>query len=333
MYSYNLSFKLNNEQLKVSKEVKQAFLNKQNIILDAVCGAGKTEMLLETLKIALNNNYIVGFACPRRQLLIDLYKRITTYFAISEAGLVTGYYKKNPNSNFIFLTCHQLLKYPNYFDLLIIDEIDAFPFCNNNELEQAAFQSSKQFILLSATVPKKYYKLLNENKFILITNYLRHHLQPMPLPELKKVNYGLMSIYLILLVLRYQNNPLLIYASNIKLGKKIEKLLKFFLIKTTFVYAKNLNESIINKFIKQEIKTLISTTVLERGLTFKKVNVIVFKSDANIFDERTLLQICGRVGRDSKYSKGDIIFLANFSTDAMKNCNKKIVKYNEMCSL
>ncbi|MGL6299343.1 hypothetical protein ACR31S_01210 [Streptococcus iniae] len=43
-------------------------------------------------------------------------------------------YQRNP---IIIATTHQLLKFYRAFDLIIIDEVDAFPFVNNKMLNQA----------------------------------------------------------------------------------------------------------------------------------------------------------------------------------------------------
>ena len=333
MYEYNLQFKLNDYQQLCSNELVKAFQQGHNCLLDAVCGAGKTEMLLETIKLALNKGYKVGFACPRRQLLIELYERLKEYFCIETIGLVVGGYKYNEQGNFIFLTCHQLTKYYKYFDLLIIDEVDAYPFYNNNDLENAAFLAAKQFIYLSATVPPKYYAQVTKNELIHISNNHRHHLQFMPLPAIKKTSSLLVIFHLFSLINNLKNDPLIIYVPTIKQGKNLEKIVKLFFKKTKFVYSNNLDEEILLKFRNGELNILISTSVLERGITLKKLNVVIYNADSFIFDEATLLQICGRVGRDPIYYQGVIVLLAKTKTKHMLNCQRKIEKYNEMSYL
>lgn len=329
MYEYNISFELNKYQKQSSKQIVAAYKKGSNILVDAVCGAGKTEMLLEVIKIALNQNKIVGFACPRQQLLIELYERIDHYFNHEYIGLVCGKTKKYLRSNFIFLTTHQLCKYPNYFDLLIIDEIDAFPFCDNYLLEKAALLASIQFIYLSATIPTKYLKLVNDNKLVLVKNYYRHHLKAIVKPEIVVKNSFLKIYYLLKFIKKYQH-PLIVYVSSIKKGYQLEKLLKLLFIKVKFVYSKNINSEVIKRLINGELTLLISTTVLERGITLKQLNVIIFDSEELIFDSDTLLQICGRVGRDSIYYQGKIIFLTKEINEEQKRTLTRIDEYNEM---
>ncbi|MDL2211903.1 DEAD/DEAH box helicase [Erysipelotrichaceae bacterium OttesenSCG-928-M19] len=333
MYDYQLSFILNPYQEATSQQIVKYFLDNKNIIVDAVCGAGKTEMILEVMKIALNKGYKIGFACPRRQLLIELYQRIKGYFNHPNIGLVMGGIQENSASNLIFLTCHQLVSYYDYFDLLIIDEIDAYPFYNNFELENNAWLSARQFILLSATVPDKYYDLVAQGKMKLVTNYYRHHLKKHPLPLLIKKHKLLLIIEIFKMIKNNKSEPLLIYVPTKKIGRSLSKVLKLSFKKIKFVHGNNINEKIIADFKNRTIDILISTTVLERGITLKKINVLVYDSAHRIFDYATLLQICGRVGRDSVYIEGKLVFLGDTITKAMLLSQQKVGEYNQMLNL
>lgn len=50
----------------------------------------------------------------------------------------------------------------------------------------------------------------------------------------------------------------------------------------------------INQFRNREIDLLISTTILERGVTFPSVDVMVLDAGHTVFDEAALVQIAGR---------------------------------------
>ncbi|MEG0365008.1 MAG: helicase-related protein [Erysipelotrichales bacterium] len=328
MHLYKLEFSLNEQQNIVSNKIVGYYMKNKDIILEAVCGAGKTEMLLAVISLGLKEGKNIGFACPRRQLTIELYERVDEYFYNHQnIGLVVGGQRINELSNLIFLTTHQLINYKNYFDLLIIDEVDAFPYFNNIKLEQAAQESSKQFIYLSATMPQKY--LVNAN-LVKVTNYKRHHLKIMPIPKIVLVRYGLMMIKLLIIIIRLKNDPLIVFVPNKRDGNKLNKLFKLLGFKSKFVYSKTLNTKVINDFRSQTIKILISTTVLERGITLKGLNVIVFRADCSIFNSDVLIQICGRVGRSTEQPNGKLYFLAYKESDAMKKCTIKLENYNEM---
>ncbi|MFW5794228.1 MAG: helicase-related protein [Bacillota bacterium] len=86
---------------------------------------------------------------------------------------------------------------------------------------------------------------------------------------------------------------------------------------------------VINQVLNTDYLVLLSTTLLERGVTFSKINVFVFETDHKIFTKEVLIQIAGRVGRDSLYPYGDIIFFSKFKTKAMLATLAQIKKLNK----
>ena len=78
------------------------------------------------------------------------------------------------------------------------------------------------------------------------------------------------------------------------------------------------------------LRYLVTTSILERGVTVKALQVIVFDSANPIFDAKALVQIAGRVGRKQDCRDGEVYFLADvFSSemkeaiDEIRNCNRK----------
>src|SRR5699024_10868656 len=59
-----------------------------------------------------------------------------------------------------------------------------------------------------------------------------------------------------------------------------------------------LREQKIKKFRKKHLHVLITTTILERGVTFPSIDVIVLHAGHKVFDEAALIQIAGRAGRN-----------------------------------
>ncbi|CAI2573905.1 ComF operon protein 1 [Apilactobacillus kunkeei] len=80
---------------------------------------------------------------------------------------------------------------------------------------------------------------------------------------------------------------------------------------------------------------LITTTILERGVTFPGIDVIVFGAEDEVFSTSSLVQIAGRVGRKLDRPTGEVLFLAEENTLAIKSAinqikymNKKAKKLN-----
>jgi len=72
----------------------------------------------------------------------------------------------------------------------------------------------------------------------------------------------------------------------------------------------------------------VTTAVLERGVTLKNVQVIIYDADSDIYNEYSLVQIAGRVGRKYDAPTGEVIFLGSFKTPDMERAISTIQKRN-----
>ena len=79
-------------------------------------------------------------------------------------------------------------------------------------------------------------------------------------------------------------------------------------------------EIILNKFLQNEFKILVSTTIIEVGIDFPNANVIIIEN-ANKFGLSQLHQLRGRVGRGNKESSCILMFKSNLSDNAKKRIN------------
>ncbi len=105
--------------------------------------------------------------------------------------------------------------------------------------------------------------------------------------------------------------------------KKSEYLKKLFPHQVFLLHGKTTieeKEKILNKFLKNEFKILVSTTIIEVGIDFPNANVIVIEN-ANKFGLSQLHQLRGRVGRGNKESSCILMFKSNLSDNAKKRIN------------
>ena len=86
---------------------------------------------------------------------------------------------------------------------------------------------------------------------------------------------------------------------------------------------KNTKENVLNKFLHNKIKILVSTTVIEVGIDFPNATCIVIE-DSNKFGLSQLHQLRGRVGRGNKQSSCILLFKSSLSDNARKRL--KILK-------
>ena len=104
---------------------------------------------------------------------------------------------------------------------------------------------------------------------------------------------------------------------------KFEYLNKLFPGQVSLLHGKTEiadKEKILNKFLKNEFKILVSTTIIEVGIDFPNANVIIIEN-ANKFGLSQLHQLRGRVGRGDKDSTCILMFKSNLSENAKKRIN------------
>lgn len=321
---YGIPFKLTQKQLEISSLIKSKSMNK-DVLVEAVCGAGKTELVIEAIGEALQSKMIVGWAIPRRQVVLQLATRLQTIFKTLNVIPVCQGFTKETTADLIVCTTHQLYRYFEYFDLLIIDEPDAFPYKGNDMLYQFAKNSVKgNTIFLTATPSKEQLALVKENKMEHVTLYERPFKNALIVPTIKMMNRSLMVLWLKAYLSKEQTQTL-VFVPTVKLAKQLGRLLSL-----PIITSKSDNKEIIIKsFQQQTIKHIITTTILERGVTFSNIHVVVVLANHKVFDMASLIQICGRVGRDKEYPFGKCVFLVDEKSREVNQCIQKITQANE----
>jgi late competence protein required for DNA uptake (superfamily II DNA/RNA helicase) len=94
-----------------------------------VTGAGKTEMMFPLLEEVLSRGGRALVATPRRDVVLELAPRLAKAFPGTKlAVLYGGSEDRWSNAPLTLATTHQLLRFQEAFDLVLIDELDAFPY-------------------------------------------------------------------------------------------------------------------------------------------------------------------------------------------------------------
>lgn len=319
---YELNYDLSPQQAKIAYGVAQAVANGQNVVIQAVCGSGKTELVYPAICQILAKGGKVGFSLPRRDLAIEIHERLSQQLKGVDLALVYGGHHDDCYQALVVCTTHQLFRYWAYFDLLIIDEVDAFPFAGNETLEQLAHSACKgQFILMSATafetaIPQGY-----------VPFYLnrRYHGHDLPVPCLIWCPDWLfvpMMVSRMKQLIRSQASCLVFVPVKADVAKVAQQL-SFFGLRSASVYAGCPQlQSIFQQFRQHEISILVTTTLLERGITFENVHIFVYRAHHVIFNTATLIQIAGRAGRKPQYPCGEVYFVGRRLSKEMKACQK-----------
>ena len=329
----HLGYSLSSEQTDLSNRLINNYKLGIDSLVNAVCGSGKTEICLGVIQYCIELGLKVGFAVPRRSVCYELYARFKNIFQKNKVVAVFGGHHRDLIGDIICLTTHQLFRYNKYFDLLIMDEIDAFPF-KGNEVLQKMFENSIRghFVLLSATPSKELIAEFQKPGKEVLSLFARFHHHELPVPTIEEGNY--LKIYYILIknVRKFinQNKQIFIFVPTIDESIKTARILNIFFHKGTYINSKSLNrEELIENFREKKMMYLVTTAVLERGITVKDLQVIVFKADHAIYDDASLIQIAGRVGRKKDAPEGEVIFIAETKTEHMVRAIQEIDSANK----
>ena len=328
----HLEYELSTEQKELSNKLVENYKKGIDSLVFAVCGSGKTEIVMKVISYVVENGKKIGFAIPRRDVVIELEARFKKVFANNKVVSVYGGHTDELDGDLICITTHQLFRYEDYFDLLIMDEIDAYPFKNNEILESLCKRATKgNLILMSATSEEKEVRKLFKHNYEMLSLYTRFHRHPLPVPQIIKANKYFLFFKLVKEIKRFIRNEkqVFIFVPTIDLCEKTYTNLKNFVKNGDYVHSKrDQRKNIINKFRNGEIKYLVTTAVLERGVTVKDVQVIIFFSNNPIYNSASLVQISGRVGRKIDAPDGEVLFLCTEITKDMTESIKNIKSAN-----
>ena len=334
-------------QEKVSEGLLQAVEKKEPILVHAVTGAGKTEMIYQVVAKVIDDGGVVCLASPRIDVCLELYKRLQNDFAC-DIALLHGESDPYFRTPLVVATTHQLLKFHHAFDLLIVDEVDAFPYVDNSVLYYAVNQCVKEEgvkIFLTATSTDELDKMVRTGELKRLSLPRRFHGNPLIIPkpvwlsdfnrclEKNKLSANLKTY---IEKQRRTSYPLLIFASEIKKGEKLKEILQEQFSNENIGFVSSVTENRLEQvqaFRDGELTILISTTILERGVTFPFVDVFVVDANHRLFTKSSLIQIGGRVGRSMDRPTGELLFFHDGLNTSIKKAIKEIKQMNKEAGL
>ena len=319
--------KLSPLQQQASEKISQGMADHVQQLLWAVTGAGKTEMMFAGIAAAIKRGERIGIASPRVDVCLELFPRLKAAFANCDIALLHGRQELPYHyAQLTICTTHQLLRFYHAFDNLIIDEVDAFPYAANASLLYATKQAIKKNggCLYSTATPGD--ALLREIKSKrLVVNYLPLRYHGHLLPQIKvRLAFGwrrrLERQQLPSQVIQQLQETLkeghrfLLFIPHIADLALVEAALRHSF--TTFRFAtvhasdpQRLEK--VQKMRDGDYDFLVTTSILERGVTFPEIDVYVLGADDPVFSSSALVQIAGRAGRAQSRPTGRVIFWIN----------------------
>tara|TARA_B100000900_G_scaffold362921_1_gene336533 strand:+ start:334 stop:2385 length:2052 start_codon:yes stop_codon:yes gene_type:complete len=341
-----LDFSLTSDQIKALKEINDDLCssNKMFRLLQGDVGSGKTIVSLIAGFNSVNSGFQVAFMAPTEILAKQHYnlaqKIMPKNFKMNFiSGKLTYQNKKkilndleNHSIDIIFGT-HAIFQKRVFFKklgLIIIDEQHKFGVNQRKKLSDKGGDNCDILLMTATPIPrtltmtmygdmdvsiirekpksrkpvKTYSKI--ENKIDEVIRFIKN--------EIKNGNQIFWVCPLI------EESKKIDHASSVK---KFEYLAKIFPNQVLLLHGKTepeLKEKILNNFLENKFKILVSTTIIEVGIDFPNANVIIIEN-ANKFGLSQLHQLRGRVGRGDKNSSCILMFKSNLSENAKKRIN------------
>lgn len=229
-----------------------------------------------------------------------------------------------------------------------MDEVDAFPYVDNPMLYHAVKNSVKENglrIFLTATSTDELDRKIRSGELKRLSLPRRFHGNPLIIP--KPVWLSDFNRYLDKKCLspklksyiekqRKTGYPLLLFASEIKKGEQLKEILQEQFPNEKIGFVSSITENRLEQvqaFRDRELTILISTTILERGVTFPCVDVFVVEANHRLFTKSSLIQIGGRVGRSMDRPTGDLLFFHDGLNASIKKAIKEIQQMNKEAGL
>ncbi|MCM3716133.1 DEAD/DEAH box helicase [Alkalihalobacillus oceani] len=329
-------------QQRAAIAVKEAIRQQKQLLIWAVTGAGKTEILFPGLEQAFSEGKRVLLATPRADVVKELEPRLRRSFPrIAISALYGGSRDRHRYSQLVIATTHQILRFYRTFDVVIVDEVDAFPYSYDQSLAYAVSQAEKKQaarIYLSATPSQA----LRSEPLEVIKIPRRFHGFPLPEPRFswcgnwqKHLKKGKLPAVLLRWLTEHlnQRKPILLFVPTVSFLHQATRLLQNDSYDAVSVHANDSGRhQRIEAFRQQKTAILVTTTILERGVTFPGVQVAVLGADHRIFTETALVQIAGRVGRSAAQPDGDVIFFHYGISQAMRAAKRHIQLMNQEAS-
>ncbi|TLS50565.1 DEAD/DEAH box helicase [Paenibacillus antri] len=314
-------------------------------LLWAVTGAGKTEMMFPLVERALAVGGRALVATPRKDVVLELMPRVKAAFP--EARVVTlygGSEERWEAGAITIATTHQLFRFREAFDLVVLDEIDAFPYHGDPQLTYAAEGACRhdgKFVLLSATPPTELRRAASRGKLPHAKVCVRFHGRPLPVPQrlgvppLRRWADSALprSLREAVEVSLRRGAQLFVFVPWIAAIPGVVRLLEGAFpdvpIGGTSSKDEERGEKVLS-FRGRELRIIVTTTILERGVTVPRTDVFILDAHSGLFDGASLVQMAGRAGRKAEDPSGNVYFCSAEWTKSQKEAIRDIKAMNDL---
>ena len=313
-------------------------------LLWAVTGAGKTEMMFPLVERVASSGGRVLVATPRRDVVLELAPRFVAAFpGMRVVTLYGGSAERWETGTITIATTHQLFRFRAAFDLVVLDEVDAFPFHGDASLAfaaEAARRPGGAYVLLSATPPEELRRAAERGRLPHARVCVRFHGRPLPVP--RRLPLPPLRRWAAALPPRLRTAAeaslrrgaqLFVFVPHIA---AIPGVVRRFAAAFPGVAVGGTSSQDaergdkVTRFRAKELRILVTTTILERGVTVPKTDVFILDADNALFDGAALVQMAGRAGRKLEDPSGNVYFCSSEWTRSQKGAIRDIRAMNRL---
>ena len=341
-----LSFILTKDQLKSLGEINEDLNspNKMFRLLQGDVGSGKTIVSLLAAYNTVNSGFQVAIMAPTEILARQHFNLCKKIFDNElNIALISGksdnkekkdiLSKLSKNKIDIIFGTHAIFQKKVIFEnlgLIIIDEQHKFGVNQRKRLSDKGGSNCDVLLMTATPIPRTLTMTIygdmdisiirekpKKRKSIKTYSKLENKIDDIIKFVKKEISFGNQIFWVCPLI---EESKRVDHSSAIK---KFEYLKKIFPKQVSLLHGKTTideKEHILNSFLKNEFKILVSTTIIEVGIDFPNANVIIIEN-ANKFGLSQLHQLRGRVGRGTKESSCILMFKSNLSDNAKKRIN------------
>ena len=341
-----LEFSLTNDQIKTLKEINNDLCSSTKMfrLLQGDVGSGKTIVSLLSAFNTVNSGFQVALMAPTEILARQHYTLAKEIFPKNiNIKLISGKsdYKSKKiildelskhKIDIIFGTHAIFQKKVNFkkLGLIIIDEQHKFGVNQRKRLSDKGGNNCDVLLMTATPIPRTLTMTMYGDMDLSIIREKPKSRKP--IKTYSKLESKIDEVVkFIKKEIKLENQifwvcPLIEESKKIDHSsavKKFEYLSKLFPDQVSLLHGKTdieEKEIILNRFLKNEFKILVSTTIIEVGIDFPNANVIIIEN-ANKFGLSQLHQLRGRVGRGDKESSCILMFKSNLSENAKKRIN------------
>ena len=338
-----INFRLTNDQMRALNEINNDIgsQNKMFRLLQGDVGSGKTIVALLSSLNVIESGYQVAFMAPTEILASQHYNLAKRIFP-KNINIEILSNKIDPKKrkiiaenlienkiNIIFGT-HAIFQKKILFKnlgLIIIDEQHKFGVRQRKLLSDKGGKNCDILLMSATPIPRTLTMSIygdmdvsiirekpNHRKDILTYSKIENKIDEVLDFVKKNISAGNQIFWVCPLIDESKK------VDHVSAIKKFEYLKKIFPNQIGIIHSKiddNEKQKILENFLNNKFKILVSTTIIEVGIDFPNANVIVIEN-ANKFGLSQLHQLRGRVGRGSKQSFCILMFKSNLSENARK---------------